>query len=489
MTTKSATANILDTILPRWRAGLPSEAHRRYLDGFVVRLRPQLEELIADWLRRRKKPGPEPMTVKARTQRNIDAMRIVATRKPEDMTADERRAILGYTGWGGLSIEGFTDQFPPDFAPTEFALIHEYYTPVAVAEAVADLICPELPALAGHDGVVRAFEPSVGIGRLLRALGPPRCLVTAPPYRETKWTAVELSEVSARMFGAMRPDVDLFSGSLEAWMSEHAHRYQSTISLVVANPPYGQRGEYALQDKTPEYQETAAYAYFLRRCLDLLVPQGLGVFIIPAGFLSGESNRKLREKVLLRHHLEVAFRLPSEGTDNKDLFPGARNVVDVLFWRARGGELTVTDPADQFILDGRYFAEFPSHVLGVEHDKERDKTDPRKKWDRYRVVGDFVGFPAFSPRSICASCAIRNLPQIEPVLVVSLTRDMAEDDDSDELRRALAQELTVVAGRDEADLLALRLLRGAQAEALRVGAHLGLDVGRGRRWRLHVPRW
>jgi hypothetical protein len=69
----------------------------------------------------------------------------------------------------------------------------------------------------------------------------------------------------------------------------------------------------------------------MRRCLDLLVPRGLGVFVIPSGFLTGAQNRKLRERVLLRHHLEVAFRLPSETTTGKDLFPGAHNVVDVLW--------------------------------------------------------------------------------------------------------------------------------------------------------------
>lgn len=58
------------------------------------------------------------------------------------------------------SVEAFTD-----CAATEFALMYEYHTPVAVAVAVADLI--SLPELAGHDGV----EPSVGIGQLVRALG------------------------------------------------------------------------------------------------------------------------------------------------------------------------------------------------------------------------------------------------------------------------------------------------------------------------------
>jgi hypothetical protein len=77
---------------------------------------------------------------------------------------------------------------------------------------------------------VRAFEPSVGIGRLVRAMGPPRCLVTDARYKETRWTAVELSEVSAKMFAAMRPDVELYAMSLEQWMSEHAARYQGTLA-------------------------------------------------------------------------------------------------------------------------------------------------------------------------------------------------------------------------------------------------------------------
>jgi superfamily II DNA/RNA helicase len=295
-------------------------------------------------------------------------------------------------------------------------------------------VCRWLADLAGHDGIVRALEPSVGIGRMILANGPPRCLVTDPRYKETRWTAVELSDVSAKMFAAMRPDVELYAMSLERWMSEHAARYQGTLGYVVANPPYGGRGEYARQDKHPDYQERAAYAYFMRRCLDLLVPRGLGVFVIPAGFLTGSTNRKLRERVLLRHHLEVAFRLPSESTTGKDLFPGAHNVVDVLFWRARGGELRQVDPGDGFILEGDYFKEHPAHILGTEVEEEAGK-----KRRRYAVVGDFTGFPAFTPRPVCESCAITNLPTFEVTPVTTVTRDMDEapDNASDDLRQAL----------------------------------------------------
>lgn len=443
----------IEFVLQRWRSVQPPSTPLSFFDDFVARHRPALEELIGAWLTRRaarKAKTPEAQTAKARTARNLAAMHIVATRAPTDMTADERRAVLGYSGWGGLSIEGVADQFPPGLVPSEFALVHEYYTPTIVADAIADLVCPLLPELAGFDGVVRAFEPNVGIGRLVRAMGPPRCLPDEH-VKEVRWTAVELSEVSAKMFAAMRPDVELFQMSTERWMSTHAARFQGKVSLVLANPPYGQRGEYALQDPSAFYKETAAYAYVMRRSLDLLVPRGFGAFIIPAGFLEGSSNQRLREKVLLRHHLEAAFRLPSELGNGKEMFPGAGNVVDVLFWRSRGGELQQIDPADAFILEGNYYKEFPTHVLGVEVDKADEASKAAAKLAkaagetvrrlRYRVVGDFTGFPAFTPRPICSSCAIRNAPALEVVEVDSGVRAIEVADADTTPQMALALEL------------------------------------------------
>ncbi len=264
----TAAAQAFETFLPFWRASIPPSIPLAYFDAFVLRMRPTLETIVGGFFERRQARRdqalpPESMTKASRTRRNLEAMRIVATRRPEDMTAEERRTVLGYSGWGGLSIEAVMDQFPPGLVPDDFALAHEYFTPPRVAENIADLVCRWLADLAGHDGIVRALEPSVGIGRMILANGPPRCLVTDPRYKETRWTAVELSEVSAKMFAAMRPDVELFSMSLERWMSEHAARYQGTLGYVVANPPYGDRGEYARQDKHPDYQERAAYAYFM----------------------------------------------------------------------------------------------------------------------------------------------------------------------------------------------------------------------------------
>ncbi|MEZ4428106.1 MAG: hypothetical protein R3A51_10520 [Nannocystaceae bacterium] len=141
----------------------------------------------------------------------------------------------------------------------------------------------------------------------------------------------------------------------------------------------------------------AAYAYFMLRTQDLAAPGGIGVYVIPYGFLSGARQRSLRERVLLRHHLLAAFRLPS------DLFPGAAIVVDVVFLRARGGELAAVDDSDAFILEGRYFDEHPLHVLG----REIGKPGSGEKAFRYTVQGEFTGFPKFEPRPMCRACVVR----------------------------------------------------------------------------------
>jgi hypothetical protein len=99
----TAQAQIFEQLLPRWRASLPPEFPRPYFDSFVLRMRPTLEALVGAWMARRTTKGdaaPESWTKGARTKRNLEAMRIVATRRPQDMTADERRTWCAATAAG-----------------------------------------------------------------------------------------------------------------------------------------------------------------------------------------------------------------------------------------------------------------------------------------------------------------------------------------------------------------------------------------------------
>jgi len=413
---------LLNQIAAAVRGNLPPGISPAYLDGFLHRHRPTLVSVLERNLaaRRRGKrprlvePPPELWTPSKRTAANLAAMRVAASTSPEQLTAADRRTLAGYSGWGGLSIEHAAAKFPTGFpVPEARGLIHEYYTPSKVTDEVARVIRPLLPELAGPDGAVLTLEPSAGIGRFVHSL-------SGPGFESLRWNVIEWSELSARMLQAIRPDLTVYNGPFERWVREHGDQVNGRLNLVVANPPYGARGASVTEDPVRAYREKQAYAYFLRRALDLLAPNGLGVFLIPSGFLTGMGarNKALRDKVLKRHHLAAAYRLPSK------LFPGAQLVTDLLFLRSRGGTLGSVDPGDAFILEGRYFEEFPAHILGTEVGKDAGGDDQTKKprWG-YQVVSEFTRLPDLVERKVCKACVIGiDTPKAKPSPRAGLSR-------------------------------------------------------------------
>ncbi len=98
-------------------------------------------------------------------------------------------------------LDAVRSKFPLGLVPETFELLHAYYTPTILADGIADAVCPLLPALTG---VVRALEPSAGIGRL----------------------------------------ADAFTGRRR--IADAGSRQQGSFNLILSNPPYGERGAAAL---------------------------------------------------------------------------------------------------------------------------------------------------------------------------------------------------------------------------------------------------
>ncbi len=403
---------MLDQVAGVVRGNLPPGVTPGYFDSFLARQRPVLVSILSRHLAGRTASSPPPpfhdaqelppeeWTPARRTRANLAAMELAASKAPQEMTAADRLVVGGYSGWGGLSIDKVRGKFPEGFpVPEERGLIHEYYTPTRVALEVARVVKPLVAGLKDESGVVPALEPSAGIGRFLRA-------TASPSFKCLRWTAVEWSALSSRMLRASMPHLEVFEGPFERWVREHGPEHAGRLRLILANPPYGARGAAVAEDPVRAYREKAAYAYFLRRGLDLLAPGGLGVYLVPGGFLTGRAvkHRRLREKVLRRHHLSAAYRLPSR------LFPGAMLVTDLLFFRARGGELDDVLDEDAFIVEGRYFEEFGEHILGTEVGKDAGGDDQTKKPRfGYQVEGEFTELPDLVERPLCTSCSLRSL--------------------------------------------------------------------------------
>ncbi len=453
---------MFEVVIPQWRAEVAAEVGEDYFDGFVRRRRDDLLALFERFLvaraakRRSLKAPPDEWTPARRAKANLAAMELIASAEGRNLSKSERKTLLGYSGWGGLSIEKYKTDFPAGWDPDKFGLVHEYYTPTKLTVAVADALSAFLPDLTGRDGVIRALEPAAGIGRFMLALR--NAAGELPPIR---WTAIELSTIAAKMLPHLFPDADVFAGSFEEWLHKQTSRGgvpatgvevtardQGKFRLLVANPPYGKRGLTAKWDQAPEYAEREAFAYFLRRGLDLLAPYGVGVFLVPAGFLTGVSNarRELRARVLRRHHLMAAYRLPSA------TFPGANLVTDLVFFRARGGELAEVDEGDEFIVEGRYFDDFSHYVLGEEVGRGDDEEEdaPRRGRHGHQVLGDFEGLPPLAERTLCSACIVR--PVAFPAATASrLVRRAASNEDLEPLLAA-----AVTLGSRVADYLSER---------------------------------
>jgi hypothetical protein len=437
---------------------IPEARFERYAAALWARVRGPITTEVAP-----KFETPPDLQAKSwRTEANLKAMQLVLMKKPGEFTAEELAVLAAYSGWGGLSIEAVKKKIPKGLVPETFGLIHEYFTPTMIARALVAAICSMLVELAGSDGVIRALEPSAGIGRLLRSFGPELCLEleAGGQVKKIEWTAVEYSVVSSTILRALRPDIELYHMSFERWVREEGPRYRGTLNFIASNPPYGERGVMAREDPDAFYKEKRAYAYFMRRALDLLVPGGVGVFLVPSGFLSGNMGRSLREKLLLRHHLLAAFRLPSHDSKGRETVPGASVVMDMVFWRSRGGELTEIDEADQFIVDGDYFTREKSRILGKEDGPFAgdDEAGMARSW-RYRVTGEFRELPPIDPRPLCTACVLGNIAVREDVGPVQRVTQESDDipDDIDgglrpalELGRRVGRYLAIV-GADEAD--------------------------------------
>jgi hypothetical protein len=299
----------------------------------------------------------------ARMKANVRAIHLVelAAKEGRALTPTERVEVMSYTGFGGLGkyfslvdnqwqlrrIYESDYPIPAEYRPGKAAADYEYFTPTLLCEAIAERIQPLLAAAENPLGKIIALEPSAGVGRLVEPLS----------EHDVKWTLVEYNRAQSRLLEALYPSARIHGPTkFESFASSYGNELEGQYNLIVANPPYGQWTDSAI-DRAFRGPTTRAEGYFLLRCLPWLARNGVAVFIVPYNILSSDDNHGLRKEMLQQWHLAGAARLPAGVFDNVAM------VIDVLFCVGRGGKLNV--PAeDQYIVDGTYFDQHPDHVLG-----------------------------------------------------------------------------------------------------------------------------
>lgn len=221
----------------------------------------------------------------------------------ESYTPEDIALLQQYTGAGGYKHK--TDK------PDE-GLLWEFYTPDSVVQAMWRLAYKY--GFAGG----KVLEPSCGTGRLLKYC-PPNAL--ADGY--------EINYYSYRIAQLTYPQHTFYHKSFETLFfdgNRHLkdnHPKRGYYDLVIANPPYGIfSGKYAGMGEKKWTKATRYDHYFITRCLDLLKPGGLGVFLIQFSFLwSGvKSFDPVRHRISQQAELLDAYRLPN-GTFQKSSYP------------------------------------------------------------------------------------------------------------------------------------------------------------------------
>lgn len=329
-------------------------------------------------------PRPEmPRTPAARTRANLEAISVLSS-AGNQLTKAEAEALFKFSGWGGLSLEKVADKIPDEWRQDSYSLLHEWYTPIEVADSVAEVVSPFLPS--DQNGLLTGLEPSAGVGRFLDSFN------RVAKHVSIRWTGIELNPLSGRILSKLHPFTDVLIAPFEYFNG----RSPKTFSLIVCNPPYGStQGTrvFASLDPDPEFDDTFDYAYFMRRSISRLKHRGIGVFIVPNRFMTGKaaSAKKLRQWIFRRSHLITAYRLPN------GLFPSQDLIVDVVVVRGRGGRLTADAPDDGPLIDGAFYKENPELLLGEEGTNSRG---------RYTVVGKFNGLPTIDERPECTTCTV-----------------------------------------------------------------------------------
>ena len=202
-------------------------------------------------------------------------------------TQEDIAFVNQYIGYGGMW------NYDDDLAKERG--LYEYYTPVELISAMIGLAYQH-----GYQGGP-VLEPSCGIGRFLHYFPP-----------QEKVTGIELDEISYLIARANFPTYDIRHQSFNELFIDRRGKQQefkAAYHLVIGNPPYG---EFAGKGTRAEKRLTRANTYvdyFITRGLDLLLPGGLLVYVIPSAFIDGSATA-VKEEILQKANLRDAYRLP-----------------------------------------------------------------------------------------------------------------------------------------------------------------------------------
>ena len=307
-----------------------------------------------------------PKGEKARFKANIEAIKTLKNLMAENRRATpaEQEILSKYVGWGGLANafdekksdwakeykqlkELLTDK---EYSSAKGSTLNAHYTEIGVIRAMY----AGLEQLGFKGG--RVLEPSAGIGHFAGAM---------PTNLDTRWTMVELDELTGNIAKYLYPNADVRVQGFET--TKIPDNY---MDMAIGNVPFG---NYPIVDKSyPKAVTGAIHNYFFAKSLDKVREGGIVAFITSRYTMDAQSD-DVRNYIAKRADLLGAIRLPNTAFKGN---AGTEVVTDILIFKKRkegtpyGGEDFLKVGSyhySQGIYEqtNSYFAKHPEMVLGT----------------------------------------------------------------------------------------------------------------------------
>lgn len=260
-------------------------------------------------------------------RRNIEALRtaFALEREGREPTSEEKKTLAAYSGFGAIKevleplphkkttaltpfieeLHALLKENAPDeraykryFDGIKSSVLTAFYTPSAVTDAIADIVC-------GSAGDLRCvLEPSAGVGAFvgdIRSYAP-----------EAEITCFEKDPATGLILKYLHPEAEVRVEGYEriepAWNDYY--------DLAVSNIPFGDVMTFDpafSTDRDPVRRQgaRALHNYFFMKSVDTVREGGLIAFITSQGVADTERNRPVREWLMQRCDLVSAVRLPN----------------------------------------------------------------------------------------------------------------------------------------------------------------------------------
>ena len=308
-----------------------------------------------------------------RVEDNLEALKTLFQLEAEERqpTSDEVTVLAEYSGWGGIdaNLFGYSADKPRFVAQAEDAVLSYRHNGQISQKEFKSLHSTILNAHYTHSGVIRPIWEAVErMGVPMNRVLEPSCgLLNFKAYAPdsaisaSKFTAVEIDSVTARIAQKVHPDASVINSGLE-----DAKLADNFYDVAISNVPFG---EYKVFDSDHPRWNHNIHNYFFRKSLEKIKPGGVIGFVTSSHTLDSQ-DESLRNALAEQAHFMGAVRLPTSTFDKNTQ---TRVMTDIIFLQKKGDfepSYTPKDFVSTSNTEARLFASQPMIINGQEYQPE-----------------------------------------------------------------------------------------------------------------------